>query len=76
MSTVKPDQHEYIPYRGYLIEQRKRYNKKLDGWRTFGFFLGNTIYHSLTEAQFAVDEIVNEQNENRFWDAYAEMNYD
>ena len=71
-----PDQHVYIDYRGYQIDQRKRYNKKLDGWRTYGYYIGKQRYDCLTEVQKAIDQKVEEHNECRFWKNWEESNYD
>lgn len=69
-------QHEYQMYRGYEIDIRKHYNKKLDGWRTYGYYFRNMRYYTLTEVQMAIDEIVDGRNEELFWQNYEETCYE
>lgn len=70
------DKQSYIEYRGYYIEQRRRWNKKDRNFRTFGYYVGNKYFSSMSDAQIYIDDLISGDTERRLWDDSLEGYFD
>lgn len=55
-------------YRGMFIDQRRRWSKKTESCRTFGYYVGSKYFSCMSDAQQYIDDQLHAEEERKLGD--------